>query len=86
MQAIITKYLGPTDKRGARIKASSGAGSITIPYPFALSNDDVHAKAAKTLCAKLGWTGTLVIGHFDDGRRVFVFAGYGDYRVMEELA
>ena len=33
MQAIITKYLGPTNTRPSRIKATGWRGSITIPYP-----------------------------------------------------
>jgi ribosome-binding protein aMBF1 (putative translation factor) len=30
-QAIKTKYLGPSNVRGARVKASSDAGSVTLP-------------------------------------------------------
>ena len=56
MQAIVTKYLGPTDVKGARIGARCDAGSITIEYPHELSGDDVHAAAAMALCRKLGWT------------------------------
>ena len=38
MTAILTKYLGPTDHKGARIKAwSVGGRSVTIPYPHELS-------------------------------------------------
>lgn len=55
MQAIVTKYIGPTDTKGARIKATCDAGSITIDYPHELSGDDVHAKAAMALVRKLGW-------------------------------
>lgn len=57
MQAIVTKWLQPTAKRVARIKASCEAGSITVEqqgtgYP------QQHLAAAKALAAKLGWTGT----------------------------
>lgn len=31
-QAIITKFLGPTNTKGARIKATSAYGSITVGY------------------------------------------------------
>jgi hypothetical protein len=55
MQAITTKYLGPTDKKGARIKATCDAGSITVSYPHELSGQDVHAFAAMALVRKLGW-------------------------------
>lgn len=47
MIAIHTKYLGPTNARGSRIKAYSGDGrSVTIAYPYALSGVDVHHLAA----------------------------------------
>lgn len=37
-RAIIkTKFIGPTNYRGARIKATCQAGSITIPYSYDLS-------------------------------------------------
>jgi hypothetical protein len=55
MLAIVTKYIGPTDAHGARIKATTEAGSITIEYPHELSGDDVYAKAAMALVRKLGW-------------------------------
>lgn len=57
MKAIITKYLGPTNFRGSRIKASDGdRNQITISYDDALSSDDAHDAAALALCRKMGWT------------------------------
>ncbi len=35
-QAIVTKYLGPTDHRGARVKATSYAATITVSWDDAL--------------------------------------------------
>ena len=44
--AILTKYLGPTDHRGARIKAWSVSKlSVTIPYPHELSGEACHRAA-----------------------------------------
>jgi hypothetical protein len=57
MQAIVTKFLGPTNHRGARIKAKCQAGAITVPYDHAVH--EPHDVAAIALRAKLGW---------DDGR------------------
>jgi hypothetical protein len=31
-QAIVTRYLGATDYRGARVKATAYAGSVTLPW------------------------------------------------------
>lgn len=55
MQAIHTKYIGPTNTRGSRIKATCDAGSVTIPYPYDLSGQACHRAAALALVTKLGW-------------------------------
>jgi len=76
MQAIITKYLAPTNTRGARIKASCQAGSITVPY----DGENPHEAACNALRAKLGWGeathGKMISGGTPDGRGdCFVFLG-----------
>lgn len=73
MKAIVTKYHGPTNNRGARISASDEDGNrVSIPYPYELSGEAVHRKAADALCAKLGWEGKLAAGSTKTGY-VFVF-------------
>jgi hypothetical protein len=62
MQAIQTRYLAPTNVRGARIKATALAGSLTVGYDYALNSDANHAAAAQALIARLGWTGTFAQG------------------------
>lgn len=57
MQAIETKYMGPTNARGGRVKATAQAGTVTIPWDHALDSEGNHAKAAATLMTKLGWDG-----------------------------
>lgn len=61
-QAIETRYLGPTNTKGGRIKATAWAGSITVPYDHALSPEKNHAKAAFALIADMGWDGTFAQG------------------------
>jgi hypothetical protein len=56
-QAIVTKYLGPTNFRGSRIKATAAAGSITVDWPHALNIENAHAFAACQLAEKFNWTG-----------------------------
>jgi hypothetical protein len=75
MQAIITKYLPATNSRGSRIKATCAAGSITISYPYELSGQAVHRKAAEALVAKLGWDeiGGLLGGCLPNNDYCFVF-------------
>jgi hypothetical protein len=54
-QAIVTKYLGPTNHRGSRVKATAQAGSITIHWDDALDVSANHARAALALAKKFGW-------------------------------
>ena len=56
MQAIVTKYSGPTNHRGARIKATAHTGqggSITVPWDYALDDSANHRGAAIALADKL---------------------------------
>jgi len=61
-QAIETRYLGPTNTKDGRIKATAWAGSVTVPYDHALNPDSNHKAAADALIAKMGWTGTFAQG------------------------
>lgn len=54
-QAIVTKYLGPTNTRGARVKAKAYAGSVIVSWDDALGTDANHDAAARALADKLGW-------------------------------
>lgn len=65
-QAIVTKFLGPTNVRGSRIKAKAAAGSVIIPYDHALNIEHNHAKAAEALAIKFGWSGFYVQGGMPD--------------------
>lgn len=80
MQAITTKYLGATNFRGSRIKATAESGSITVDYPHEFSGVNAHAVAALALMVKLGWTGDLIGGGTKDGY-VFVFAADSVFRL-----
>ena len=78
-QSITTKYLGPTNVRGSRIKAiarkrdSFGKEmSLTDPYRYG-STEQEHCRAAKLLAVKLGWGGLWVGGgNVDENGYVFV--------------
>lgn len=56
-QAIETRYLGPTNTKGSRIKATAWAGSVTIPLDYGVSTEMAHWLAAAALQEKLGWDG-----------------------------
>lgn len=81
MIAIHTKYYGPTDYNGSRIKATDGRGNeVTISYPYELSDVDCYAKAALKLCKKMKWDGTLVAGGTQTGY-VFCFTDSDTYQI-----
>lgn len=77
MQAIHTKFLSPTDSRGARIKAVHACGSLTVEYPHELSGQACHRFAAEKLAQKYGLNkpeyGALLGGQLADGSYCFVF-------------
>ncbi len=78
-QAIVTKYLGPTNYRGARVKATAQAGSITHSWDHAYSVSDNHRIAANLLMMKFKWNEHYDIagsGELPDGRgSCFVMKG-----------
>ncbi len=61
-QAIVTKWLGPTNARPSRVKATASAGSVTVSWDWGLGVDGNHAAAAAALVVKLGWGGTWYAG------------------------
>ncbi len=60
MIAIHTKFIAPTNTRGARIKAYTAdwgdrkGFAATIPYPYQLSGEQCHFEAVKALVKKNG--------------------------------
>lgn len=54
-QAIVTKFLGPTNFRGSRVKATCQARSLTVAWDDAKDVDANHTQAARALADALGW-------------------------------
>ena len=88
MQSIQTKYLPPTDTKGARIKAICERGTRTIAYPYELSGDSAHREAALQLVemfvaedwkeratppSQNPWKRAFVTGSLPDGTMAHVF-------------
>lgn len=73
--AIQTKFIGPTNSRGSRVKAttldknpSTGRpDSITISWDHALNAHNNHRQAAKALAERNGWSGFWAHGDTLDG-------------------
>lgn len=94
MQAIITKFYGPTNCRGARIKASCDRGSLFFSYPYEMSGDKCHIAAVDALIAKFikedaekygthvnPWSKPRVCGQIPSGEYVHVFIP-NDYALL----
>lgn len=75
MKAIITKYHGPTNTRGSRIRASDLDGNrVTVSFDHALNGDGNHDAAAVALCRKMGWSHhNLMRGGLGGGDVVYTF-------------
>ena len=65
MQAIRTRYHGPTNVRGSRIIAKCEGGSFTMSYNHALSLEGNHDATARLLLEKLGWPNVYFGGVFE---------------------
>lgn len=78
MQTIITKYLGPTNHRGSRIKARQSASyagtpkSVTIDWDYSLNIEHNHKAAAIAFASKMGWHGNWAGGSNCGESYVFV--------------
>ncbi|WCD44209.1 hypothetical protein Lumi_070 [Xylophilus phage Lumi] len=87
MQVITTKYLGPTNSKGSRIKATCSSGSLTVGYDHSANHDARHRNAAEALVKKMGWEdhGIMIGGSDDKGNWTFVNANYKwDYSLRPE--
>lgn len=79
MQAIQTKYHGPTNINGSRFTARCDAGRVTVGYDHGLNVAENHVAAARALMVKLGWAKgdnasmQIVSGQLPDGSWAHVF-------------
>jgi len=90
MQSITVKYLGPTDTKGSRFKAThpGNTKSVTLPYDYDLSAAENEWQAARALILKLGWDENVsrwVRGTINQrGDAVFVGLYQHEIRSIEE--
>jgi len=59
---ITTKYLGPTNYRGGRIRATGPRDSVTVSWDHALEPFANHRLAAESLAVSMGWNPDDLIG------------------------
>ena len=81
-QSIQTKFVSPTNHRGARIKATTSGGlSVTVSFDYELSDVERHFSAVRALLVKheLSWGVKYAIGSSVDGKGyVFTPVSCGD--------
>jgi len=82
LQAIETRYHGPTNNKGSRISARTPGGArLFISYPHEFSGIDCHAEAAEKLARQLEWIKSedVFADHFAPGalRDSYVFVNVG---------
>ena len=76
LATITTKYLGPSNTRGARVKATCQAGNVTMGWDYDHDQDENHRAAAVALAAKVNWDENYpdMVGGWTETGAVFVFA------------
>lgn len=64
MKTIETRFIPATNTKPARIKAVEPDGiSVTLSWDQSIDAEANHRAAQTMLCAKLGWTGSMIGGH-----------------------
>lgn len=75
MKAIQVRYLSATNTRGARYKAFTDAGSMTVGFDYALDHEDNALVLARAYCKKYGWSEPTGIGSIPNGDYVVTLGG-----------
>ncbi|MBD9542229.1 hypothetical protein IB276_22550 [Ensifer sp. ENS04] len=89
--AIKTKFLGPTNTRGSRIKAEAcdkgpfahAKRQVVLSWDHSMDAQGNHAAAAKALATKLEWDGEW---HIADGGDVYIFVRTGSWSHVFDVA
>jgi hypothetical protein len=74
MQAIETKYIGPTDTKGGRISARCEARRIVRDVDHSLGIEERHTAVARELINLLGWHGHWICGAVPSNPNGYIFA------------
>lgn len=72
--AITTKFLGPTNTKPSRIKATCERGSVTLSWEYSYDAEVNHLRAAKALAKRLDLPTDLIGGSLPGSGFAFVIA------------
>ena len=78
LQAITTRFIGPTNSRGSRFSATCRAGRVIVSRDYSLNANENHIAAANALREKLGWMDIDMqsgMNHKDEGVHVLCSGG-----------
>lgn len=83
--SIKTAYLGPTNHKGGRVKATCQARSITRQWDYSLNTDENHRAVAAELAQLVGWRGEWHMGgdHGTSGYTFVCSSGVPAFTVRE---
>lgn len=73
VKAIQTKFIGPSNTKGARVRAWINGSSAAVSWDYGAEVADNHGMAARKLAASLKWDGRLVGGTLPDETMAWVF-------------
>lgn len=84
MQTITTTYIGPTNTKPIRIKATHSGGklSVTLPRDSYDTVAEAESAAVAKIMEKLGWHGKMIGGSLNSNKTVWVFARSTDSVVV----
>ena len=74
-QAIVTRYLAPTNHRGARIVVQAVAGRKVYNWNYELGVEENHTQAARQFAAHYHWDYAFKGGQLPNGDYAFVQIG-----------
>ena len=64
--AIVVKFMGPTNYKPSRYKATCQAGSVTLSADYSLDATENAIAAAKVLAEKVDWQGRYHLGYLPE--------------------
>lgn len=67
MFSIVTKFLGPTNTQGSRIRATCNGKSKMVSYDHAMGSVENHIEAVKEFARVFHYSGTYAIGETETG-------------------
>jgi len=71
LASITVKFIGPTNYRSSRYKATCQAGTITMPADYSLDATGNAKKVAMALAKKVDWQGVYHMGYLPESEKSY---------------